>query len=158
MLPGRTLAFDDFHAFARGVLQDSLELHQSLRGDRAAMEEKLLVLTGEVTREELPEHLLVDVLLYGAASAPGKATAHQQAGPISRLQLDDLQAIELDEVLQGLPLGEAVRAHDFLELRAVQHEPGDEEQARVGDDLLLLGEGELVDRRRAVLGPLEDFA
>ena len=99
----------------------------------------------------------MDIFLYRPARAPGEASADQKARTIPRLQLDHLQPIEPDEVLQELPFGEAVGTHDFFELRAVQHQPGDEEQPRVGDYLLLLGEGQLVHWRRAVLGALEDF-
>src|SRR3569833_2542628 len=155
--PGGSVTFDNFHTLPGCVPQYALELRKGLVGYGAAVEEELLIRAGKMTREELSLHLLVDVLLHRAVYAPGEAPADQQTRAIAWLQHDDLQPIELDEVLQQLPVSEAIMPNDLIELCAVLHLPGYEEQPWVRDDFLLLGEGELVDRRSAILRTLEDF-
>ncbi len=99
----------------------------------------------------------MNVLLHRSTRAPGEVAADEQADTVARLQLDHLQPIEPDEVAQHFGFGEQVAADDFLEQRAIEDEPGHEEQLRIGHDLLLLDEREPVGRRGALVGTLQDL-
>jgi hypothetical protein len=105
------------------------------------VKEELLVGPGEVAGEEFSEQPLVNVFLHRPAGPPAESAADQQPYPVTRLQLEHPEPIELDEVPQELAFREALRAHDFLERGAIQNQPGHEEQLAVGDDLLLLKSG-----------------
>src|SRR5579862_5385960 len=105
---GRSIALHDFHAFTRGVLQSPLELSEGIVGYGAAMKEKLIFRATEVTREEFAEQLLMDVSLHRPAGTPAEMAADEEADTVAWLQLDDFEAIELDEIAQQLSLVEAV--------------------------------------------------
>src|ERR1700730_16741061 len=65
---------------------------------------------------------------------------------ISRLKLDDLQSIQFDEVPQYLAFRQSIGGCDLRKRRAIDYQPSDQEQFGVGDDLLLLGQCQLVGR------------
>jgi hypothetical protein len=108
-----------------------------------AVEDEFLVRPGEPRGHELAQQPVVDVALHRAAGTPAEVPAHQQMHAVEWLQLDDLEPVELDEAVEHLGLRQPVVARDLLERHAVEHQPGDEQQAWVGDDLPFLRRGEL---------------
>src|ERR1700734_1046612 len=139
------VALHDFGALPRGVAQSQFDLPQRRLRCDSSMEEKLLLRSGEMTGHKLAQKFLVNVALHGPAGTPAEMPADQQAHAVPRLQFDDLQLIQFVEELQDLALGEGVRAHDLLERCAVKHQPRDQEQPGIRDDLLLLRQRELID-------------
>src|SRR5262245_46998703 len=147
----RAIAIHDLGALAHGILQHPLELRERAGRYDAAVEEQLAAAALKVRRQEFLDELLVDVIVYRTARPPREVTADQHARAVVRLQLDDPQSIELDQIAQGLAPRELVHPDDVVELPAVEHQPRHQEQLRVRDDFLLLCQRELIDRRRLLL-------
>ena len=146
----------DLHAFARSILQRPLELGQAGVCDGIAVKEELVARIRKAVRQEFPQQRLVDIALHRATADPAEAAVDQDPHPVRRLQLDDLEAIEADQVTLRFRTRELVVAHDRFIGRATEDQPGDHEQLRISGDFLLLAQAELILRRAPLHRALDE--
>ena len=92
-----------------------------------AEETELRVRILEVRGKELLEQLLMHELPQWPTRLESKIGVHAQPRTVSRLQLDELETIHLDEVALRFEIREMEGVDDFFHTPAVQGEPGHEE-------------------------------
>ena len=96
-------------------LQPFVEDRGQAAADLAVHEHQHFAFAVEPAAEVVVDHLLAEVLHHRAIGAPAKGLGDVQPIAVQRPQLDDAEAIELEQVLHALGIAEGVAGDDLLE-------------------------------------------